>query len=115
MSDVQALLTRCRSLGATFTPGPDGKLKVKAPAPLPEALRAELKQHKAEVLALLTQQQAQPWPCPHCGNLAVIEDVCPSLDGTRTLTLWHCEPCQTWGVTPSTLREPPAWVSSKAQ
>lgn len=41
-----------------------------------------------------------PWPCPHCGQPAIIEDVCPSLDGTRTLTLWHCAPCQTWGVTP---------------
>src|SRR5262245_32217630 len=56
-----------------------------------------------------------PWPCPHCGKPAEFEDVCLSLDSTRTLTLWHCEPCQTWGVTPSTLREPPVWVSKKEQ
>lgn len=54
MTDVQTLLTRCRELGAEFIPQPDGKLKVRAPAPLPEPLRAALKQHKAEVLALLT-------------------------------------------------------------
>ncbi|SRR5712692_6117453 len=53
MSDVQTLLTRWRQLGAEFTPTPDGKLKVKAPAPLPEELREELRQRKAEVLALL--------------------------------------------------------------
>ena len=53
MSDVQALLARCRELGAEFTPAPDGKLKVKAPAPLPEALREELKRRKNEVLAAL--------------------------------------------------------------
>ncbi len=48
-----------------------------------------------------------PWPCRHCGKPAEIEAVEPSLDGQRTLTYWRCEPCQTWGVTPSTLREPP--------
>ncbi len=53
MSDVQTLLARCRELGAEFTPSPDGKLKVKAPAPLPEELRQELKRRKCEVLALL--------------------------------------------------------------
>jgi len=59
--------------------------------------------------------QYSPWLCPHCSQPAEIEDVTPSLDGTRTLTLWHCEPCQTWGVTPSPLREPPVWVSKKQQ
>ena len=24
-----------------------------------------------------------PWPCPHCGKPAEIEDACPSIDGTR--------------------------------
>ena len=47
------------------------------------------------------------WPCPHCGRPAEIEDVCLSLDGTRRLTLWHCEPCQTHAVTPATIRQPP--------
>lgn len=55
MSDVQTLLNRCQDLGVTLTPTPDGKLKVKAPAPLPEALREQLRQRKAEVLALLRE------------------------------------------------------------
>ncbi len=115
MSDVHSLLARCHELGAEFTPLPDGKLKVRAPAPLPADLQQELRRHKAEVLALLTQAQASPWPCPHCGQPAVIEEVCPSLDGTRMLTLWHCDPCQTYGVTPDTIQQPPVWVRKTFQ
>ena len=115
MSDVQTLLARCQELGATLAPGPDGKLKVRAPAPLPEELREELRQRKAEVLTLLTQQQASPWPCRHCGRPAEIEAVEPSRDGQRTVTFWCCKPCQTWAVTPDTIRQPPVWVSSKEQ
>lgn len=55
MNNVEMLLLRCRELGAEFTPAPEGKLKVKAPAPLPEDLRDALKQRKAEVLALLSR------------------------------------------------------------
>lgn len=54
MSDLQTLLARCRELGAEFFPGPDGTLKVKAPTPLPDALREEVKRRKQEILALLT-------------------------------------------------------------
>lgn len=54
MNPVSALLARCRELGAEFFPQPDGKLKVRAPAPLPEDLCEELQQRKAEVLAFLT-------------------------------------------------------------
>jgi hypothetical protein len=56
-----------------------------------------------------------PWPCRHCGKPAEIEEVQPSFDGTRALTLWHCEPCQTWGVTPDTVRQSPVWVSKREQ
>lgn len=117
MSNVQTLLTRCQKLGATFLPLPDGRLKVRAPAPLPDELQAELRQRKAEVLALLSQQEKPtPWLCPHCGTPAEVEAVEPSGDGARTLTYWHCERCQIWAVTPSTLREPPtAWVSKAKQ
>ncbi len=94
MSEVHTLLSRCRELGAEFIPTPDGKLRVQAPAPLSEGLRAELKQRKAEVLALLSQPRS-PWPCLRCGKPAEIDDVCPSLDGQRTLIFWHCPPCQT--------------------
>ena len=56
-----------------------------------------------------------PWPCPHCGSPAEIEAVEPRRDRTRMLTFWHCAPCQVWAVTPSTLREPPVWVSKAEQ
>jgi hypothetical protein len=112
MSDVTTLLSRCRALGAEFTPTPDGKLKVTAPAPLPDELREQLRQRKAEVLALLSPS---PWPCPHCGKAATIEAVEPSRDGSRMLTFWTCAPCQVWAVTPGTLREPPVWVSRRMQ
>lgn len=117
MNDVQTLLAKCRELGAEFTSTPDGKLKVRAPAPLPETLQAELKQHKAEVLALLSQrQEPASWPCPHCGRTAEIEAVEPrQLDGVL-LTYWNCQRCQVWAVTPATLREPPSgWVSKREQ
>ncbi len=111
---VLELLTDLRRQGFILRPLPGGKLEVKPASKLTDPLREQLRQRRVEVLALLTQQAAS-WPCRHCGRPAVIEDVVPSLDGTRTLTLWHCEPCQTWGVTPDTLRQPPVWVSSKEQ
>ncbi|SRR5712692_90089 len=107
------LLTTLHHQGFTLTPLPGGRLEVRPASKLPEELRQELKQRKAEVLTLL--QQPAHWPCPHCGKPAVIEDVCPSLDGTRVLTLWHCGPCRTWGATPDTLRQPPVWVSNGVQ
>lgn len=57
MREAQALLARCQQLGAELSPTPHGTLKVKAATPLPAPLRAELKQYKAEVLALLQQQR----------------------------------------------------------
>ena len=106
------LLAKCRELGVVLVPGAEGKLRIAPPGRLPEELRAELKRRKAEVLALLSQQS---WPCPHCGNPAVVEAVEPSRDGTRMLTFWNCQRCQVWAVTPSTLREPPVWVPRTEQ
>lgn len=60
-------------------------------------------------------EHPSPWPCEHCGQPAEIEAVGPSLDGTRTLTFWNCQRCQTWGVTPDTLRQPPVWVLRREQ
>jgi hypothetical protein len=59
--------------------------------------------------------EAVLWPCEHCGKLAEIEAVEPSLDRQRMLTYWHCPPCQTWGVTPDIIRQPPVWVSKREQ
>ncbi len=41
-----------------LTPLPGGKLEVKPAGKLPEELREQLRQRKAEVLALLNRQQA---------------------------------------------------------
>lgn len=110
------LLTDLSRQGFILRPLPDGKLEVKPASKLPEELREQLRQRKAEVLALLNRrQEPSPWLCPHCGNPAEIEAVEPSLDGTRTLTFWNCQRCQVWAVTPSTLREPPVWVSKREQ
>jgi len=60
--------------------------------------------------------EGSTWLCPHCGRLATIEDVFPSLDGERTLTMWRCDPCQTVAVTPNTIKEPPSgWVKRTEQ
>jgi hypothetical protein len=51
--EICSLLIRCREHEAELTATPEGKLRIQAPAPLPDALRDELKQRKTEVLALL--------------------------------------------------------------
>ncbi len=60
-------------------------------------------------------QHEHPWPCRYCGKPATIEAVEAGRDRQRTLTFWHCEPCQTWAVTPNTVREPPVWVRKTVQ
>ena len=93
------LLTALQRQGFLLTPLPDGKLEMRPASKLTAALEEELKAHKDELLSLLAQP-ISPWPCPRCGNPAEIDDVCRSFDGERLLTLWHCEPCRTVGVTP---------------
>jgi len=56
-----------------------------------------------------------PWLCPYCGQSATIEDVFPSLDEERMLTMWRCDPCQVVAVTPDAIRQPPAWVPGTLQ
>lgn len=59
---------------------------------------------------------ADAWLCPHCGQPATIEDVFPSQDGERILTMWSCEPCQVVAVTPNAIKEPPiGWVKRTEQ
>jgi len=55
------------------------------------------------------------WPCTHCGKPAEVEAVEPRESDGVLMTYWCCEPCQTWAVTPATLREPPVWVSKGEQ
>lgn len=110
--NTHELLTDLQRQGFSLRPLSDGQLEVRPASRLTEGLRQELRKRKSEVLALLNQPA---WPCEHCGQPAEIEAVGPSLDGQRTLTFWNCQPCQTWGVTPDTLRQPPVWVSRKEQ
>jgi ribosomal protein L37AE/L43A len=108
MSDVQTLLTRCYALGAEFFPQPDGKLKVRAPVPLPDDLRAALKQRKAEVLALL--RQSPLWPCPACGGSVRLDPLDMTILPTR---LWTCSSCGAYGTTREGAAFPAAWVSTR--
>jgi hypothetical protein len=56
------------------------------------------------------------WLCPHCGQPATIDDIFPSLDGERTLTMWRCDPCQVVAVTPDAIKKPPSsWIKRTQQ
>lgn len=60
--------------------------------------------------------EVERWLCPHCGRVAAIEDVFPSEDGERTLTMWRCDPCEVVAVTPHTIHQPPSgWVKRTEQ
>ena len=62
------------------------------------------------------EEYEQAWLCRHYGRPATIDDVFPSLDGERTLTMWRCDPCQVVAVTPDAIRQPPmGWVKHTPQ
>jgi len=52
---ARELLTSLHRQGFTLTPLPGGRLEVRPTSKLPEELREELRQRKAEVLMLLTR------------------------------------------------------------
>lgn len=62
MSDVTALLERCRALGVTLIPL-DGRLRMRAPQPLPDDLIAELRSAKGEILIQLQRQLRSESEC----------------------------------------------------
>ena len=102
------LLEQARSAGLKLHAEGD-RLVIRGPKSAERIARALL-DHKTEVLPLL-REQPTAWLCPHCGQPASIDDVFPSQDGERTLTLWSCTPCQVVAVTPATIRMPPSgWV-----
>lgn len=70
---------------------------------------------KTPLTVVPLQPAPAAWPCPHCGREAEIEAVEPSLDGERLLTFWHCAPCQSYAVTPSTVKEPPRGWGTKTR
>lgn len=107
MIDVRLLLNRCHELGAKFIPQPDGKLKVRAPAPLPEDLREELRQRKGELLTLLTGSPS--WSCPECQGQVRLE-AHPEEAVSR---IWTCTICSTWGATREGAPYPVVWSSTR--
>src|SRR5262245_794936 len=93
MTAHELLADLCRR-GFHLTPLPGGKLEVRPFSKLPEALREAIRQRKAEVLALLSQQS--PFPCPACKGAVRLEPAVPEELPTR---IWTCVQCGAWGGT----------------
>lgn len=55
------LMDRVKAAGGHLLPLPDGRIQMNAPAPLPEALVAELRARKAELLAALRLPIPDEW------------------------------------------------------
>jgi hypothetical protein len=108
MSNVETLLARCRKLGAEVTLTPNGTLKVTGPVPLPVPLRDELKQRKAELLALLTNFPS--WPCPECDGMVRFDPVDVTILPTR---FWICPACDAYGATREGATANVVWVGEK--
>ena len=102
----QHLFDTCRVLGVRLTPTYEGNLKFSAPAPVPDGLIAELRTHKAEVLAALRVA----WLCRYCEQLLIIEAIEQAADLSLN-TLWHCPSCLLSGITPEEIRKPPTCVT----
>lgn len=80
------------------------------------AKRFEEQQVKKPDAGVEHDTMASPWLCPHCGRPATIEDVFPSHDGERTLTMWSCKPCKLVAVTPDAIMQPPSgWIKRTKQ
>jgi hypothetical protein len=105
LSDVQTLLTKCREIGAELSTATHGHLKVKALAPLPKEVMGELRQHKAEVMAALSQESL-PCSCPQCSGQVQFEPE----DEYAFTRLWLCA-CETWGVIREGAAYPVVWIS----
>jgi len=53
------------------------------------------------------QSSTSSWLCARYNQPVTITAVERSLDGERVLTFWSCEPCQSVGVTPYSVKKPP--------
>ena len=51
------LIAQCRELGVMLAPGPHGGLRATPPGAIPEELRTQLQEHKAEVVAALKHRE----------------------------------------------------------
>lgn len=136
MKNVQTLLSRCRELGAELTPTPHGTLKVRAPRPLPDSLRDELKRHKGEVIELLKAQRpasvdrpetsparpffddaredqapgVSPWSCPACGSQVKLD---PPILAELPTQFWTCSGCAAWGAARPGAQAPVSWITTR--
>ena len=73
MKDIAVLIERCRALGATLVPIGD-RLRVQAPHPLPDAIVAELREAKDEILAELERERDDrkvPWMLQEWRRLSI--------------------------------------------
>lgn len=135
MTDTQAILARCRELGAKLTPTPHGTLRVKAPTPIPDSLRSELRRHKEEIIGLLKAQRPAsvvrpetspprpfrddarfflasgvlPWPCPSCGGQVKLDQPAKKMPAK----FWTCQNCHTWGATREGAHAPVTWITTQ--
>ncbi len=82
--------------------------------PIPENLK-NLQTRYGERAEAVAPSEPEAWPCYKCGHPAIIESIEPSRDGERMLTFWHCPPCQSYAVTPDTVKEPPRGWATKTQ
>lgn len=122
MSNIETLLAQCRELGATFTPGPGDRLKIKAPAPLPEELWEELRQHKAEVLTALKAQHHPSCSCGHTEGVWKINEktcwarwACRECEGKVTMPAAHlCDPSLPL-TAPCRGGEAPSWLCPRCE
>jgi hypothetical protein len=77
--ETAALIVGARREGVTLTAKADGKLGFKADRPLPDELLSALRDHKADILALL--------PPPPCASVAV-ERAKQMIARLRALAFW---------------------------
>jgi len=73
--EIGDLLVRCQKHHAVLTPEGDDRLRINSPEPLPDDLRAELRQHKSEILALLRRSQPQ-WHAQEIAQRVAREGIC---------------------------------------
>ena len=86
---AEEVLRQARAMGATFQVLESGRLKVRAPAPLPASLMEGLRQHKDGILALLAGEVPADAPA---GSM--------ESDGTASLLVWAAQAAEKGLVLP---------------
>jgi hypothetical protein len=90
---VPELLSALRAHGATLTLQGDG-VKVRAPAPLPDALMATVRAQKADIVAAMRGQLGEA-PGTAAELVATLPQApCPGGCGRKTAYGWECLSCR---------------------